>query len=125
MDINQLIAYEWAKKQNYTSVAASYAKLLMEVIDQQNDEYLALKAENERLRDERRWIPTSERLPEIWCYEDGEPIEFNVMLPGASVAMTLCFNGSQWYEMIWSEMRVGKYVTVTHWMPLPEPPKED
>jgi hypothetical protein len=77
------------------------------------------------LKAERRWIPTSERLPEIWCYEDGEPIEFNVMLPGASVAMTLCFNGSQWYEMIWSEMRVGKYVTVTHWMPLPEPPKED
>jgi hypothetical protein len=71
-----------------------------------------------------QWIPVSERLPEKWHNENCEPIEFNVMLPGAKEATTLCFNGSQWFEYDWKNMkRKAGYYTVTHWQPLPQPPK--
>lgn len=69
------------------------------------------------------WIPVSERLPKKWHNESGEPIEFNVMLPKAKEATTLCFNGSQWFEFDWKYMRITGYYSVTHWMPLPQPPK--
>ena len=71
------------------------------------------------------WIPVEERLPKEWQNENGEPIEFNVMLPNAKEVTTLCFNGSQWFEFDWSNMRISGYFTITHWMPLPQPPKED
>lgn len=69
------------------------------------------------------WIPVSERLPKVWRNENGEPIEFNVMLPDAEEATTLCFNGSQWFEFDWSNMEISGYYTVAYWMPLPQPPK--
>jgi hypothetical protein len=43
MNDEQRHAYEWAKKQNFQSVAAQYAKLLSEAID-------ALQTENQQLR---------------------------------------------------------------------------
>ena len=70
-----------------------------------------------------QWISCSERLPEKWHNENGEPIEFNVMLPEAKDATTLCFNGSQWFEFDWKYMRITGYYSVTHWQPLPQPPK--
>lgn len=39
MNDEQRIAYEWAKKQNYTSVAAQFAKLLTGVIDNLQADY--------------------------------------------------------------------------------------
>ena len=71
-----------------------------------------------------KWTPVSERLPEKWRDENGEPIEFNVMLPEAKEAITLCFDGSQWFGFDWNGMKVTGYYTVTHWMPLPQPPKD-
>ena len=71
------------------------------------------------------WIRVKDGLPKEWQRENGEPIEFNVMLRGAKEATTLCFNGSQWFEFDWKNMKVVGYYTVTHWMPLPEPPKEE
>jgi len=38
MDNEQQVAYNWAKKQNYQSVAAQYAKQLTEIIDEQADQ---------------------------------------------------------------------------------------
>jgi hypothetical protein len=69
------------------------------------------------------WIPCSEELPKEWENEDGDPIQFNVMIPGAKEATTLCFNGSQWFGFDWKNMSVVGYYTVTHWQPLPQPPK--
>jgi hypothetical protein len=43
VNTEQKTAYEWAKNQNYTSVAARYAKVLAEVVDEKD-------AENERLK---------------------------------------------------------------------------
>lgn len=77
-----------------------------------------------RAQQAQRWIPVGERLPDVYQYENGEPIEFNVMLSDAKCATTLCFNGTQWFAMNWHSMiSVGCY-TVTHWQPLPEPPAE-
>lgn len=70
-----------------------------------------------------KWIPVAERLPEEWWNGNDEPMEFNVMISGAKQATTLCYNGSQWFEFDWSNMRVAGYYTVTHWQPLPQPPE--
>ena len=66
-----------------------------------------------------RWIPETERLPEI-------PGEY-------MVAYHPCY-----WDKVYDEIKVGldsfrgktswakkKYKRVTHWMPLPEPPKEE
>ena len=57
------------------------------------------------------WISVKERLPEhgqiTLCYDDGE------------------MDCDQWDE--WANVWVGhsqRVIRVTHWMPLPEPPKE-
>lgn len=66
------------------------------------------------------WISVENRLPTVYQYENGEPIEFNVMIKDAEVPTTLCFNGSEWFE--WRD--TDGFFEVTHWMPLPQPPKE-
>lgn len=64
-----------------------------------------------------RWIPVTERLPEpkrehYLCYLDDDSIAVcywsNVSIRG---------NKWEWHNPNWKE--------VTHWMPLPEPPKEE
>jgi len=44
VNTEQKTAYEWAKNQNYTSVAARYARLLTGVIDEKNVEIERLKS---------------------------------------------------------------------------------
>ena len=97
-----------------------------------------LRSQNEQLRKaaalvakesaellERRWIPVEERLPELQNWgastvvlglikSENEP-SLNKLHD-----LTLCVycdNG------IWS--MPGRYVAITHWMPLPEPPEEE
>lgn len=50
MDTEQRAAYEWAKNQNYTSVAARYSKLLTEAIDELQDNTEKLAKENNTLK---------------------------------------------------------------------------
>lgn len=70
------------------------------------------------------WIPVSERLPDKWRETDekyfGEHIEFIVHIAGAECATTLCFDGKDFFDI-----NTGEIYMVTHWMPLPGPPKED
>ena len=72
----------------------------------------------------RGWIPVTERLPEKWRETDekyfGDPIEFIVHIAGAECATTLCFDGKDFFDIT-----TGESYTATHWMPLPEPPKEE
>lgn len=60
----------------------------------------------------QRWIPVEERLPEKWQ---------NVLTVRTDGGFRLDFIGSAgvWYE----DVDFVRY-PVTHWMPLPEPPKE-
>ena len=75
-----------------------------------------------------KWIPVTERLPVITEAQQQriEEIsyllapEFNVIIKGATKATTLyCDAEGNWFDMD------GTCYTVTHWMPLPEPPKEE
>lgn len=70
-----------------------------------------LRAENAKLREENRWIPVSERLP-----EEGEPV---LVHKGYSRPDISCYrrfqNGVFWH---------GRGKEVTHWMPLPSAPEK-
>lgn len=70
-----------------------------------------------------QWIPVEKRLPEQYMIVgyDGEfePMEFNVMIKGAELPATLCFNGKNFHN--WD----GQIYDVTHWLPMPEPPRKD
>ena len=63
----------------------------------------------------RRWIPVTERLPE----EAGNYLTFSVggtwgQLSAVEISFWDCKN-----------FHVNSFTVVTHWMPLPEPPKAD
>lgn len=72
---------------------------------------------------ERRWIPVTERLPELQSWGASEVVLGLIKSENAPSLnklhnLTLCVycdNG------IWS--MPGRYVAITHWMPLPEPPE--
>ena len=60
---------------------------------------------------ERRWIPVSERLP------DGE---YDVLLIGDGKGYAIAYySGGTWYDYHHNHLK-----GFTHWMPLPQPPKE-
>lgn len=77
------------------------------------DELNRLLAEIERLREERRWIPVGERLPEdeadVICGYAGFK-----SFPGYR-------QGFNWFDERDSHLAFPP----THWMPLPEPPREE
>lgn len=51
-----------------------------------------------------------------------EPNEYIVMIKGGASATALLYDEEEWFEMQGDE-RIGYHVT--HWMPLPEPPKKE
>jgi hypothetical protein len=83
----------------------------------------ALEMENENLKRGGRWIPVTERLPEdernvLVCYgftHDGVMTERRFM----GVIEYFAFD----VVPHWQHESTG--LTVTHWMPLPTPPKEE
>ena len=95
-----------------------------------------LRTQNEQLRGaaalvakesaellERRWIPVEERLPELQSWGASEVVLGLIKSENAPSLnklhnLTLCVycdNG------IW--LMPWRYVAITHWMPLPEPPE--
>lgn len=136
---------EWAKENQYETPItlcddlAAAADLLenqsanIAVIQQEIEK---LRGQNTQLREaaalvtkesaellERRWIPVTERLPELQSWGASEVVlglikSENVPSLNKLHNLTLCVycvNG------IWS--MPGRYVAITHWMPLPEPPE--
>lgn len=106
------------------------------IIDAQAKEIEKLRAQNEQLREaaalvakesaellERRWIPVTERLPELQSWGASEVVLGLIKSENAPSLnklhnLTLCVycdNG------IWS--MPGRYVAITHWMPLPTGPE--
>lgn len=63
----------------------------------------------------QRWIPVTERLPEKWG-------EYLVMIEGDKVPTTLYY---EWADKYWFDFPNGRKFVATHWMPMPEPPKEE
>ena len=86
-----------------------------------------------REKEERRWIPVTERLPE----EDGDYLVFKRFAGNAwSDVVSFAKDGRQvsectfvekwqnvwyYYDSEWGYIRTD---AVTHWMPLPEPPEK-
>ena len=69
-----------------------------------------------------KWIPVSERLPEVECYTYSTDVLFCEYEEGIHVGY-VCFETGAWKDR-YSRDIYADY-KVTHWMPLPEPPKED
>lgn len=80
-----------------------------------------LEKENERLKAEREWISVEDRLPETNCdvltvKKNGRVIFMSFHAPfdsGKRIFQWWCFGA-------W----VDQHRQVTHWMPLPNPPKQ-
>lgn len=68
-----------------------------------------------------RWIPVEERLPEKWRANDKERtlINYLVYMPEYGVDV------GNWVKNAKMCVVMGLPAKVTHWMPLPEAPKED
>ena len=93
-------------------------------IANQSTHIAALQQEIEKLRGQLpRWIPVAERVPELESWGASKVVLGLIKSENAPSLnklhnLTLCVycdNG------IWS--MPGRYVAITHWMPLPEPPE--
>ena len=67
---------------------------------------------------ERRWIPVEERLPEVWRNDEtAELVNYMICSPDFGVDIgNYHAKAKKWFCM-------ALPCTVTHWMPLPEPPE--
>lgn len=63
---------------------------------------------------ERKWIPVTERMPEV-----GKDV---LCFCRAGIYFVLAWDGTHWHEGC---DRYYMKSLATHWMPLPEPPKEE
>ena len=72
----------------------------------------------------QQWIPVSERLPEEregWCNTFSDTVLVAHKRHDGSIRMTTsCTIDGKWH----SDVQHIQY-EITHWMPLPEPPKEN
>lgn len=72
----------------------------------------------------QEWIPVEERLPKKYVILDYDHspawLEFVVMIDGAEVSTSLCFDGKNFFDD-----NDGQIYDVTHWMERPEPPRKD
>lgn len=68
-----------------------------------------------------KWISVEERLPEYWRMgdKDNTLINYLVYMPEYGVDV------GNWLKPAKRWVVMGIPAKVTHWMPLPEPPKED
>lgn len=64
----------------------------------------------------QKWIPVSERLPEEWKH-------VLVLLRTGGCEVAGHVEEERVWRVCWNHDFVEEY-SVTHWMPLPEPPKE-
>lgn len=64
-----------------------------------------------------RWIPCSERLP--------EPLQNVIICTDIKTVTVAWINGNEWYFADTGNGHIEQWGLddVTHWMPLPEPPK--
>ena len=77
-----------------------------------------------------QWISVKDRLPSGFDYfDDGtaEPAEYIVKVKNAEVATIAMFDGNEWIPAQYNGITEDVWFAgpVTHWMPLPEPPKEE
>jgi hypothetical protein len=68
---------------------------------------------------ELEWISVEDRLPELFeCYDHSAQV---IVTDGRHIRLDCYYKGWGWYEKKMWQMQDP----VTHWMPLPNPPKVD
>ena len=86
-----------------------------------------LTARAEKAEAENRWIPVNKRLPKITEYrnenryksmDSNELVPFLVCCKDTEIPFRAFYDGKNWGDG-WNKLKV------THWMPLPEMPKEE
>lgn len=116
MDIEKAIRYiEHLKKKNTTPSIDIKLTTIKDVL------------ENELIN---KWIPVSQRLPDVRQRENGEPIEFIVMIKDAVVPTVLSIdNNGNWFDFMCHDYDMPEYLSggydVIAWQPLPEPYREE
>ena len=137
MDINELIALLMEKQRGQSvemkvllGTAAGTIENLLGQVDalkeelrderHRHDRYvdfeLAEAEELRKLKEQMRWIPANDP-PKEWKDENGDAINFLIFTPDIGVDI------GNWIEPAKSWFCFGVPFKVTHWMPLPEPPK--
>ena len=87
----------------------------------QSTHIAALQQEIEKLRGQLpRWIPVEERLPEVWRNDEtAELVNYMIYSPDFGVDI------GNYHAKAKKWLCMALPCTVTHWAPLPEPPKEE
>ena len=71
-------------------------------------------------QEKTRWIPVTERLPEVWRNdENAELVNYMIYSPDFGVDI------GNYHAKAKKWLCMALPCTVTHWRPLPEPPKEE
>lgn len=80
--------------------------------------YDAMKELKEKYK--HRWISVEERLPEHWHMDDKDRTLINYLVYSPDYGVDV----GNYIKPAKRWVCMGLPMTVTHWMPLPEPPKE-
>lgn len=88
-----------------------YIQEAADTLQLQKVRIMELETELKRVKAERRWIPVTERLP-----ESGVRV---IVCRGNKVEQGVFLGVNGWWKVYGTNTK-----NVTHWMPLPEPPKE-
>ncbi len=87
------------------------ADAIEELLSEREENYAdSWKMAFEVERDTHRWIPVTERLPE----------DRNMVLATVDGVVRVAFYGN----FMWEEVETYSIFYPTHWMPLPQPPKD-
>lgn len=99
---------------HHTPLGKTYHERIAAIADYLIANGVRLETNQATSEENKRWIPVTERLP-----EEMKPVL--AWTPMNEFMETAMWTGIRW-EKTWD---FDTIYTVTHWMPLPEPPKED
>ena len=116
--INALRTTESRSKRTLLDAAAS-------ALEEQRDRCARYAEEIAVLQEREKWVPVTERLPEVEEFEEGGGMSKVVLgivkndsgFPPPNPCFCVYLSSGRWILR-------GEPVTVTHWRPLPDGPKE-
>ena len=112
---------EWARSNEWETPITLGDDLVKAAdrIANQSTHIAALQKEIEKLRAQLpRWIPVAERLPEVWRNDEtAELVNYMIYSPDFGVDI------GNYHAKAKKWLCMALPCTVTHWMPLPEPPE--
>ena len=98
-----------------TGLWEEYKEPYMTIECRTEEDYLQLEKILDYWKNRPQWHDAETDPPK-------EPMEYIVMIKGGANATTLLYDNGLWFEE--DEEGWQTYYSVTHWMPLPEPPEE-